>query len=218
MVAGGAGCRHGPGQLPLDDLGRCEPARLDQAPQRVEAEGQPGPSEIDAAAAVKREQQRRDGETALPGIEPEMNEIDIDRLEQLLERCPVAGLDAMAMRRRTSRQDEADAAGPERQVGRDLPIGCTGERHVGPLHHRPAAGRQAELSGIPGRALERLDRDAVARRRDQGLERRALHRLAHAIEPVRFRNGRKIDSQRGIGHCRVVQQQGNGRKSTTRKR
>ena len=144
MVAGGAGCRHGPGQLPLDDLGRCEPARLDQAPQRVEAEGQPGPSEIDAAAAVKREQQRRDGETALPGIEPEMNEIDIDRLEQLLERCPVAGLDAMAMRRRTSRRTRLMPPAPSARSAAICRLAAR-ERAC-----RPAASPSS--GGPPGRA------------------------------------------------------------------
>src|SRR5262249_20059917 len=70
------------------------------APERVETKGEVNASEIDAAVAVKLEQQRRNGEAAVPGVEPEMNEIDIDPFEQPLELRAVPGLDAVAVRYR----------------------------------------------------------------------------------------------------------------------
>ena len=81
---------------------------------------------------------------------------------------------------------------PERQILLHLPIGRSDDRHVRPLHYRPAPRLATELRCPRCRCFQRLDGDPVPRPADQRVEAGAVQRLRDQAPPIGCRLARKI--------------------------
>ena len=186
----GTGCRRSPASVPLAQA----------SIRRCISGSRPSVSltrEIDAAVAMKREQQRRDGQAAVPGIEPQMNEIDVDRLEQPLEPVAVAGLDPSL----TPPVSTGRTVMPCAPSARSSCICRLAAAMIG-MSARciTVACRRASTpsSGARVAAAQRLDDDHVPRPADQRVRPGAVQRLRDQAPPI---GGRLAQENRRIVGC-----------------